>query len=343
MRRPAILLTICLALAGCGSAPSKPPQPVAAAGVQDATPILAQWKALLKPWGVALGYTATSPAAAHAALAGGAASIAILDQPIAPADLLARDQLAVPVALSAVAVVYDLPGIADGLHLDPVVLRQILGGRIARWDDPAIAALNPGVTLPATAIRVVRRADPSTLSDALALYTGAPPGAGSALTGERAVAAQVASTPGAIGYVSQAYAAQLGLTAAWLRNVAGVFVAPTIAATTAATARPALFSTPKGKRLPVTLPVTTVGPPGSASPAAYPVFAAYYAIVPRDVCRASGQPKSVAKLTADALGYMLGDGQFALQQMDNTPLPSEVASDAQAVAGLMRCDGAKVF
>jgi phosphate ABC transporter phosphate-binding protein len=148
----------------------------------------------------------------------------------------------VPVALGGEGVAYNLSLPAGArLHLTGPVLAEIFLGQITRWNDPALAALNPGVTLPPAAITVVHRSDGSgttyifsnylsSVSPAWASKVGAgktlrwPTGEGA--EGNGGVAAAVNRTSFSIGYVEQAYSPGLLLPFAALRNQAGHYVVP---------------------------------------------------------------------------------------------------------------------
>ena len=145
---------------------------------------------------------------------------------------------------------YNLSGVKSGLKLDGKTIANIFLGKVKTWNDPAIKALNPGLSLPSTAITVVHRSDSSGttkafttfLSDYSPAWTAAagqpdkivkwPTGTGA--KGNAGVAAAVKQTSGAIGYVEQAYALQNGFTYASVKNSPGSTSLPTLAATSAA-------------------------------------------------------------------------------------------------------------
>jgi phosphate transport system substrate-binding protein len=173
-----------------------------------------------------------------------------------PASGAAGAILQVPVDLGGVALSYNLPGVA-GLELDGPTLAEIFLGTITTWNNSAIAALNPGKSLPSTAIVAVHRADssgPGYDLDQYLIDTGGSAwtssGAGTTPStkwplpkvgvGEQlntGVAGFIQQTPGAIGYVEYAYALQAGLTNAALKNAAGSFVKPSQSSIGAAGAR----------------------------------------------------------------------------------------------------------
>ena len=151
--------------------------------------------------------------------------------------------LHVPTALGAVVVIYNVPGVT-ALNLDSDAIAGLFSGKIKNWNDPAIAALNPGVTLPDQAVTVVHRSDGSGTTNAFTTYLDTvstdwhanvgdgkevnwPVGVGA--QGNDGVAGGVKQTDGAVGYVELNYATQTGLASALLKNAAGKFVpaAPT--------------------------------------------------------------------------------------------------------------------
>jgi phosphate transport system substrate-binding protein len=149
----------------------------------------------------------------------------------------------IPVALAAVAIVYNLPGVPAGLHLSAPVLAGIFSGTITAWDDPAIVGLNPGASLSGLpAIAVVHRADPTASTLVLTQFLAASNatwreavGAGLAVAwpvgtgaGSRtSLLADVNATPGAVGYVTTYGGDTDGLEEAAVEDAAGSFALPT--------------------------------------------------------------------------------------------------------------------
>ena len=141
-----------------------------------------------------------------------------------------------PVYVSAIAVVYNLDGVAD-LQLSPATLAKVFAGQITRWNDPAITADNPGATLPGLAITAVHRGDDSgtttNFTDYLNktagdVWTNAAKGTwpiegGEAATGTSGVIASVTAGKGAIGYADESQAGKLGIAKV---KVGSSYVAP---------------------------------------------------------------------------------------------------------------------
>jgi phosphate transport system substrate-binding protein len=163
----------------------------------------------------------------------------------------------IPVGVDAIEVIYNLSGLSAPLNLNGTVLAQIYDGKITTWNNSAIAALNPGVTLPSTTIVTIHRADSSGSTVLFAQYLNAqdptdwpsslisstptwPTVSGSlAETGSGAMVSTAGSTPGSIAYVGVSYASQIAaakLSAAALANAAGKYATATPAALTAAVA-----------------------------------------------------------------------------------------------------------
>ena len=191
------------------------------------------------------GSVAGIEAAISRAASFGATDVAMTDAEIAasPSKLLH-----IPMALGAVAVIVNLPDVA-AVQLDGPTIAAIYLGRITRWSDQQIAALNPGLVLPDLPIALVHRSDPSGTTNGFAAYLDAsspdwhaeigagrtvawPTGDG--VVGDDGVATAVRATPGAIGYAASTFAAATGLRTAGLRNSAGNFVRATTLAIAAA-------------------------------------------------------------------------------------------------------------
>ncbi|HWG02297.1 MAG TPA: phosphate ABC transporter substrate-binding protein PstS [Trebonia sp.] len=232
-----------------------------------------------------------------------------------------------PVQVGPIAIAYNLSGI-KGLKLDATVLAGIYQGQIKTWNDPAIKALNPGVSLPGTAITLAVRSDSSGTTQNFSQYlvdaAGSAwklgtssiinwPSSARAGNGGSGVAQIVKSTPGAVGYVDFSTATASGLTAATIKNSAGDYVAPSSAGATAA----ATHVTPKSD-----LTFATVDEPGATS---YPITYQSW-----DLVYAKQPNANDVKLLQAYLGYLLGQGQSLLTSLNLAPLPSAIDSAAKA-------------
>jgi phosphate transport system substrate-binding protein len=244
-------------------------------------------------------------------------------------------------AFGAITIAYNLSGVDKGLKLDGATAADIFLGKLKKWNDPAIAKLNPGVKLPAQDITVVHRSDESGttkgftgfLSDYSPEWSKSvgsdktvkwPTGTGA--KGNDGVAAGVKQQPGAVGYVEEAYALQNNFTTASVKNKSGKFVEPTLASTTAAG---------EGIKIPKDLGIDIINSPNAA---AYPISSQTFVIVYKDMCKAglkSGTASGVKKF----IDYGLGAGQDVLKQLQYAGLPAALKTKAQAAAGTLQCNG----
>ncbi len=228
-----------------------------------------------------------------------------------------------PTVIGAVAITYNLPGVPSGLKLTGDVIARIFQGKITKWNDPAIAALNPGAKLPAQDILVVHRSDGSGTTYIFTDYLSsvspgwrASPGKGKEVQwpvglggkGNEGVAGQVKQTPGALGYVELAYAVENKLPVAAVQNAAGKFLQPSLQGATAAAAGVA-------KALPATTDfrISIVNAPGAD---AYPISSFTWLLVyqnPKDATR--------ARKLIDFITWALHDGQKEVESLNYAPLP----------------------
>jgi phosphate transport system substrate-binding protein len=178
----------------------------------------------------------------------GASDAPMSDEEIAAAH---GNVLHFPTVLGAVLPTYNLPGVSATLKFTPEVLADLFLGKITKWDDPRLAAINRGVNLPNQDVAIVHRSDGSgttyiftdyltKVSPAWSQQVGRgksvnwPVGIGA--KGNEGVSANVGQTPGALGYVELGYAMINHLPVGAVRNKAGHFITPTIASVTAAAA-----------------------------------------------------------------------------------------------------------
>ena len=297
------------------------------AGATFPAPLYSKWfDAYATRTGVKINYQSIGSGGGIRQLSEQTVDFGATDAPMSDAEL-ARAKggavLHVPTVLGAVVIVYNLPGVSTGLKLTGDVVAAIFQGQITRWNDPRIAALNPGVTLPASDVLVVHRSDGSgttyVFSDYLASVSpawAAKPGRGKELQwpvglggkGNEGVTGQVKQTPGAIGYTELAYATQNRLAMASIRNAEGEFVAPTTESITAAAAGAASKLPPD-----TDYRVSIVNAPGKG---AYPISSFTWIIAyARQADAGKGK-----KLT-DFLRWALGEGQGMVASLDYAPLP----------------------
>ncbi len=228
-------------------------QEVTGAGATFPAPLYARWAAdYNKATGARINYQSIGSGAGLQQIRARTVDFGASDMPLAD-DVLKKDGLIqFPTVIGGVVPVLNIPGIqARQMKLTGAVLADIYLGRIAKWNDPAIARLNPELKLPDAQIAVVRRADGSGTTFIFTNYLSKvspewkekvgestavnwPRGAGG--KGNEGVATFVQRLPNSIGYVEFAYAKQNRMTYALLQNAAGNFVAPGDASFAAAAA-----------------------------------------------------------------------------------------------------------
>ena len=283
--------------------------------------------------GVSIGYSAVGSSAGIAAFSAQQVDFGASDVPMTASEQAAAKGgpiTQVPVALGGEGVVYNLSLPAGArLHLTGPVLAGIFLGQITRWNDPALTALNPGLSLPAAPINVVHRSDGSGTTYIFSNYLSstdpawaAKVGTGKTLNwpagegaeGNPGVATTVYRTPFSIGYVEQAYTQGLLLPFAAIRNQAGNYVIPSAQSVAAdAAQKPAV--TPAD--------FSIVNQPGAAS---YPISGYSWALVyTHQTDQATGQA-----LVA-MLDWLTHDGQAYAATNGYVPLPSQVQQLALAM------------
>jgi phosphate transport system substrate-binding protein len=320
------------------------------AGSTLAAPIYQQWGSTLKGQGLTVNFNPVGSGAGIADLQTATVEFAGSDPALKSSDTakMKGPVLQFPVAFGAITVSYNLPGGRSGLKLDGPTLANIFLGKIKSWNDASIKALNPGISLPSTAISVVHRSDSSGTTDGFTKFLAAvsptwssqighgkdvkwPTGTGAAKNS--GVAAAVKQTQGAVGYVEQAYAIENNFTYAAIKNAAGSYVLPTIENTSAAAV---------GIPVPADLGISTIN---SKGPSAYPIVSQTFLDAYADPCKA-GASSSVASGLKKFLSYAFGAGQQMLGSGGNklpyAPLPSSLQAKDTAQLAKLTCNGSPV-
>jgi phosphate transport system substrate-binding protein len=251
----------------------------------------------------------------------GASDAPLTDEELAKAPGL----LHVPTVLGAVVVTYNAP--VEGLKLTPEALAAIFLGKVAKWNDPALARDNPGVKLPDRAVVVVHRSDGSGTTSIFTDYLAkvspewkAKVGAGKSVKwpaglgakGNEGVTGLVKSTPGAVGYVELAYANQNKLAMASLKNRDGSWVKPSLESTSEAAAG---ITLPDDYRVSIT---------DAAGKNAYPLASFTYLLVYKD----QADPAKGQALVR-FLWWAIHDGQGSAPALDYAPLPKAVVAKVE--------------
>ncbi len=226
---------------------------ITGAGATFPAPLYAKWAAdYNKATGVKVNYQSVGSGAGIKQIDSKTVAFGASDMPLKDEELAKKGQLQFPTVIGGVVPVVNIKGVASGqLKLNGQVLGDIYLGKITKWTDPAIKALNPSLSLPDAAIAPVRRADGSGTTFIFTNYLSKlnaewkskvgegtavnwPAGAGG--KGNEGVAAFVNRLPNSIGYVEYAYVKQSKMTYAQMQNAAGSFVSPDSTAFKAAAA-----------------------------------------------------------------------------------------------------------
>jgi phosphate transport system substrate-binding protein len=250
------------------------------------------------------------------------------DAPFGTSDKPAQPILYFPVLLGPITISYNLSGGPTKLQLSADTIAKIFARTIKTWNDPAIAADNPNAKLPSTNITVVHRSDGSGTTQNFTQYltTAAPSswtlGSGSTVNwpadtqagnGNTGVAQIITQTNGAIGYVDLSDAVASKLTYANVKNSGGKYIEPTAASASAA-----------GEGITVN-PDLTFSALNSPAPDAYPITYQTWVIVYQNQSNAG-----TGQLLKAYLGYLVGDGQKLLSDLDYAPLSKTLQTKAVA-------------
>lgn len=332
--------------AAAATTPTSGSGTISGAGSTFAAPVYEQWASAQS--GLTVNYQAVGSGAGITAVENKVVDFGASDPPLKAKDeeALAKNgspAVQIPMFLGAITVSYNLPGVKSGLKLDGKALGDIFLGKVKTWNDAEIKALNPGITLPGTAITVIHRSDSSGTTSGFTSFLSevdpewkskigegkeVPWPTGTGGKGNSGVAGAVKQTVGAVGYVEQAYALANGFTYAAIKNKSGDYIEPTLASTSAAG---------EGVKVPANLGLKVIN---SAAPTAYPITSQTFIILNKDLCKA-GTPggEGAAKGVKKFLEYGLGAGQSVLSQADYAALPAPIlAKSKEAVAGL-QCNG----
>jgi phosphate transport system substrate-binding protein len=238
-----VLRSAALVLAGSAFASSTFAADISGAGATFPYPIYSKWAdAYKKETGNGLNYQSIGSGGGIKQIKAKTVIFGASDKPLKPEELDAAGLMQFPMVMGGVVPVVNVKGIKPGeLVLDGPTLANIFMGKITKWDDATIKKLNPGVSLPSTAIAVVHRSDGSGTTFNFAYYLGEvsadwkstvgvdasvewPVGIGG--KGNEGVANMTTQTDGAIGYVEYAYAKQNKMAYTKMVNKAGKTVAP---------------------------------------------------------------------------------------------------------------------
>lgn len=327
MNRPHLLIAaLGLSALGLAAGAAAPAADISGAGATFPYPIYAKWaEAYKQQTGIGLNYQSIGSGGGIKQIEASTVTFGASDMPLMPQVLQQNGLVQWPMIIGGAIPVVNIPGIAPGqMRLDGPTIAAIYMGDITRWNDPAIAKLNPGLKLPAMDIAPIYRADGSgtnflftnflsKVSPKFAQQIGSntsvqwPVGLGA--KGNEGVANQVTQTGGAIGYVEFAYVIQTHMTYARLRNAAGVYVTPSAASFQAAASHADWAHAPGFYEV-------LTNQPG---PTSWPITGASFILMHRE----SRDSNEVAALKFFRWAYT--HGQTLAQQLDYVPIPATVA------------------
>ena len=265
----------------------------------------------------------------------------------------APNTLHIPITIGGVVPIYNLPGIPKGLKFTGEVLADIYLGKIVKWNDPRIAAINPGISLPDQAIVVVRRSDGSGATFIWTSYlSNVSPewkktvGRGTSVNwptglggkGNDGVAALVQQTPYSIGYVEFTYAKKNNLTYGCVQNAAGRFIEPSIESFSKA-AEYAALTLPRGDADWSGVSIVDSLAGNVQALEAYPITSFSYILVYRELNVLPNMNEAAAKALVDFLWWAVHDGQKYAADLYYVPLPSNVVKHNEETIRLITFDG----
>lgn len=247
----------------------------------------------------------------------------------------------IPETIGSVVAAYNIPGIpSKALKFTGPVLADIFLGKITKWNDPQIQALNPGKTLPSANIVVVHRSDgsgttfvwTSFLSKESAQWNqqvgaskSVPWPIGIGAPGNEGVANAIKGSPNTIGYVELNYALTASIPYALIKNPAGNFIEPSLNST-----QEAVSSSPIAKSLPAgDQSWTSVEMLNSPGPNAYPIASFTYLLLYKDMSNNPSMDQTKAKSLVDFISWAITDGQKFASKLGYVPLPPVVVKHDQ--------------
>ncbi|MBC7656860.1 MAG: phosphate ABC transporter substrate-binding protein PstS [Frankiaceae bacterium] len=307
-------------------------QNVTGAGASFVYPVMSKWTAdYRKATKVQVNYQSIGSGGGIAQIKAGTVDFGSSDAPLKPEDLDKFGLGQFPSVIGGVVPVVNIPGVTPGkIRFTGPLLADLFLGKIKMWNDPAIAAVNPGLTLPATKVTIVHRSDGSGTTFNFVNYLAkvspawkAGPGEGTAVKwpggiggkGNEGVAAFVKQIKGGLGYVELSYALQNKMSYATMQNAAGKWVLPSDESFAAAAAS-ADWATSKDFYLVIT------NAPGEAS---WPITATNFIMMYK-------KPKNVAnaKAAKDFFKWVYVNGDAQAKKLDYVPLPAALVKQIEA-------------
>lgn len=265
----------------------------------------------------------------------------------------APNTLHIPITIGGVVPIYNIPDIPKGLKFTGEILAEIYLGKITKWSDPKIVAINPDISLPDQKIIVICRSDGSgttfiwtsylsNISPEWAVTVGKgtsvnwPVGLGA--KGNDGVAALVQQTPYSIGYVEFTYAKKNNLTYGYVQNAAGEFVEPNITSFAKA-ADYAAITLPKGDADWSRVSIVDSLSKNTKAIGAYPITSFSYILVYKELNVLPNMDETTAKALVEFLWWATHDGQKYAPDLYYVPLPSSIITHNEATIRLMTYNG----
>ncbi len=304
---------------------------VTGAGASFVYPVMSKWSAdYARATGKKVNYQSIGSGGGIAQIKAGTVDFGSSDKPLAPEELDKFNLAQFPSVIGGVVPVLKVPGVAAGvLKLDGALLADIFLGKVAMWNDARIAALNPGLKLPALKITVVHRSDGSGTSFNFTNYLSkvspawkTSVGEGTAVQwpvgiggkGNEGVTAYVKQINGAIGYVEMSYALQQKLAWSQLKNAAGNFIKPSDDSFSAAAA-----NAEWGKARDFHLVMTNA--PGANS---WPITATNFILMQKSPKNPAG-----AKQARSFFQWVYANGDAQAKALDYVPLPDSLVTQIE--------------
>ena len=301
---------------------------VTGAGSSFVFPLMSKWSAdYHQATGNKINYQSIGSSGGIAQIKAGTVDFGATDKPLSADELRASGLIQFPVVIGGVVPVVNVSGVAAGsLKLSGALLADIFSGKVSQWNDAAITALNPGITLPAARITVVHRSDGSgTTFNFVNYLSKASPmwsekvGEGTSVQwpvglggkGNEGVAAYVKQVRNAIGYVELSYALQNKMAYTQVQNSAGQFVQPN-AASFAAAATGADWAGAEDFNLIIT------DAPGASS---WPISATVFVLM-----QAKAKDAERAKAARDFFAWGYANGRSQAGALDYVPLPDALVT-----------------
>ncbi len=279
------------------------------------------------------------------------------DAPLTEAQAAkAPNTLHIPITIGGVVPIYNLPGIPKGLKFTGEILADIYLGKITRWNDARLTAINPGISLPDQAITVVHRSDGSGTTFIWTSYLSNvslewketvgrgtsvnwPTGLGG--KGNDGVAALVQQTPYSIGYVEFTYAKKNNLAYGYVQNAAGEFIEPSIESFAKA-AEYAAITLPRGDASWSRVSIVDSLAGNTQARGAYPITSLSYILVYKELNVLPNMNEATAKALVDFLWWAVHDGQNYAADLYYVPLPSSVVAHNEATIRLITFNGQQI-